>query len=99
MTASDAAKRSESIAGEYRRAGLLRHDLVHASARGQDVELAGGVLAEAGDVLPGAQPRLVHRLGRFGGGGEAPHPALAEVAEEILPLQWGHGLSPVHVPA
>src|SRR5512145_646285 len=99
MTASDAAKRSESIAGEYRRAGLARHDLEHVPAHGEDVELAGVVLAEAGDVLVRAQRRLVHGHRRLVVRGEALHPALAEIAEEVLSLERRQRLSPVDVPA
>src|SRR5690606_13899971 len=61
-----------------------------------EVELPGGVLAEAGDVEAGVQQGLELPAQR---GAAGPHAARHEVAEHVRALELGHGAAAVDVAA
>src|SRR4051794_26347437 len=77
---------------------LGRNEFENAAALDDDVELARGVLAKAGDGSAGTQRGPI---GQFGGlsslVAEAPNPALAVVCKEVEALQgWNRG-TPIDV--
>src|SRR4029077_7301597 len=76
----------------------LRHDPVDTALLGQDVDLSGGILPEAGNVAPRAERLPVPLVGRLPADeAKAPDPALAVVAVEVDALERGDGRAAVHV--
>src|SRR4051794_19099041 len=80
--------------------GLRRNELENAAALYDDVELAGRILAKAGDGSAGTQRGPI---GQFGGlaflVAQAPDPPLAVVGKEVEALQGWNGGAPIDIAA